>query len=223
MLGVGDRVHKIGAGFCDGSKTFLVLLHLPLPSTISHVPHPPSTPICSLLLCSPSLTGVSSIVAYGAVSLGKNRYSLVIDGGFAEGTEYRDKLRCEGAAADCYDAYLPNHSCLGYEEIGYTCVGDYCAALDPFGTPETCAVRRPEGYVVDPQSGRCVLDPNIQRSCKPVGDARAAMLRQDLAAGRYCRFPSRLFDSLLNLCFRRTRLCVTTARTVYRSQGLRPG
>jgi hypothetical protein len=64
-----------------------------------------------------------------------------------------DKLR---STADCWEAHVQDFpSCRGYATLGYTCVRDYCASMDPQGTPDTCAVPHP-GMVVDKLTGRCV-------------------------------------------------------------------
>ena len=57
----------------------------------------------------------------------------------------------------CWEAYLPNFSCAGYESAGYTCVGNWCAALNPRGTPSRCANKKGTNYVVDQATGRCTL------------------------------------------------------------------
>ena len=70
--------------------------------------------------------------------------------------------------ANCWEAYLPNYpNCGGYSSAGYTCVGDYCAAMDPGGTPNTCAVDKGANYVVDQATGRCSPSPG------PTGSAGA--------------------------------------------------
>lgn len=59
-------------------------------------------------------------------------------------------------ATSCWEAYTPHFQhCLGYSSVGYTCVGDYCAAVNPAGDPEICAVQT-GGCSVDPATGRCV-------------------------------------------------------------------
>ena len=35
-------------------------------------------------------------------------------------------------------------------------MSNYCAALNPGGTPSTCAVQQPSGYVVDDNTGKCI-------------------------------------------------------------------
>lgn len=60
----------------------------------------------------------------------------------------------------CYEAYKPNFRlCKGYEEVGYTCVGDWCAGVDPAGDPNLCAIKKPAGWSVDLVAGRCVENP----------------------------------------------------------------
>lgn len=59
----------------------------------------------------------------------------------------------------CYQARAIDTNypqCHGYEAAGYVCVGGDCAAADPGGDRDLCAERAPEGWVVDPTSGRCV-------------------------------------------------------------------
>ena len=81
---------------------------------------------------------------------------------------------------DCDDdsMILPHHSepscwhirksdrpqCKGYEEAGYTCVGDNCAAIDPEGDPHLCARLAPRGFVLSSISGRCVKPGQISSS-----------------------------------------------------------
>ena len=47
--------------------------------------------------------------------------------------------------------------CGNYAGDGYTCVGFYCAGMNPTGNPDQCAQLKPAGYVVDESTGRCVL------------------------------------------------------------------
>ena len=59
---------------------------------------------------------------------------------------------------DCWDAYGPNWpTCAGYSSAGYTCVGQWCAAIDPSGTPSHCANLHPGGRV-NLDTGRCTGD-----------------------------------------------------------------
>jgi hypothetical protein len=66
-------------------------------------------------------------------------------------------MQLVAAQAACWEAYMPHYytsSCSGYASAGYTCVGDYCAAVDPGGTPSICA--KPKGDCsVDRATGRC--------------------------------------------------------------------
>jgi hypothetical protein len=56
----------------------------------------------------------------------------------------------------CYEAFTPDYpECSGYEAVGYTCVGSYCAAMNPGGNPDTCAKLISESSVVDASTGRC--------------------------------------------------------------------
>eukprot|EP01043_Picozoa_sp_COSAG02_P028347 COSAG02_NODE_1714_length_11220_cov_3.198543_11_plen_320_part_00 len=58
----------------------------------------------------------------------------------------------------CWEAYTPNYGCSGYSDAGYTCVGDYCAAMNPGGTPSHCASQMSRGKLVNPHTGRCSFD-----------------------------------------------------------------
>ena len=58
--------------------------------------------------------------------------------------------------AICWEARKSDYGCFGYTEVGYTCVGEYCAAMDPGGTPQDCAQQMPAGYVLDAGTGKCV-------------------------------------------------------------------
>jgi hypothetical protein len=56
----------------------------------------------------------------------------------------------------CWQAHTPDHpTCSGYASVGYTCVGDYCSAIDPGGTPSFCAKFVPGADAVDPLTGNC--------------------------------------------------------------------
>lgn len=69
----------------------------------------------------------------------------------------------------CYEAFTPNFpGCSGYEKVGYTCAGDYCAATNPSGTPAMCAKQMPSGTYPDPRTGRCIVGGvtgNTQHGC----------------------------------------------------------
>ena len=57
----------------------------------------------------------------------------------------------------CWEAHEPDYpTCSGYKSAGYTCVRNYCAAMDPAGEPKDCAEKQPKGTTVDPNTGRCV-------------------------------------------------------------------
>lgn len=59
--------------------------------------------------------------------------------------------------SSCFEAFAPDYpQCRHYRAHGYSCVGPYCAAIDPSGTPDSCARRAPEGWELDEESGRCV-------------------------------------------------------------------
>ena len=51
--------------------------------------------------------------------------------------------------------YTPGYRTRGYASIGYTCVGDYCSAMNPVGTPATCAKFVSRANAVDVQTGKC--------------------------------------------------------------------
>ena len=44
--------------------------------------------------------------------------------------------------ASCWESYVPLSSCSDFEDLGYTCVGNWCAATDPGGYKELCANSR---------------------------------------------------------------------------------
>ena len=84
------------------------------------------------------------------------------------GTQHFMESQTRSLGANCWEAYLPNYpNCGGYSSAGYTCVGDYCAAMDPGGSPSTCAVDKGANYVVDQATGRCSPSPG------PTGSAGA--------------------------------------------------
>jgi hypothetical protein len=60
---------------------------------------------------------------------------------------------------ECWQAYTPDYynypTCSGYAGVGYTCVGDYCSAIGPQGTPGSCAKFVPRADAVDPLTGKC--------------------------------------------------------------------
>ena len=56
----------------------------------------------------------------------------------------------------CWQAHITDYpQCGGYAGAGYTCVGDYCSAIDPGGTPARCANFVPRADAVDPLTGKC--------------------------------------------------------------------
>eukprot|EP00662_Eupelagonemidae_sp_cell21_P057187 gene57187-biopygen27812 len=65
------------------------------------------------------------------------------------------------AAARCWEANRQDYGCSGYSELGYTCVGYWCAAMDPGGEPAICAQLMPAGWSVMGSTGRCV-DPETR-------------------------------------------------------------
>ena len=67
---------------------------------------------------------------------------------------------CGRGASGCWEANKRVSRCDGYESAGYTCVGYYCAVIDPGGDPSQCAVRKglvEDGWRVDSATGRCGL------------------------------------------------------------------
>ena len=57
---------------------------------------------------------------------------------------------------ECWEAYLPNFShCGGYAGAGYICVNNWCAAVGPGGTPNSCAQNKGPNLAVNVQTGRC--------------------------------------------------------------------
>lgn len=95
----------------------------------------------------------------GAVTCGSNFVSVVSQPHTTSGT-----------TGTCWEAYRPGYTyCHNYTSAGYTCVGSYCAALDPGGTPWECAVEKPTGYVVDIHTGRCI-SPLACSTCDNDGD-----------------------------------------------------
>jgi len=76
----------------------------------------------------------------------------------AEGTDMEEATGEQevGSGGGCWEAYMPDYEhCRGYRSVGYSCVGGWCAAMDPGGTPDACAVRKGTTYVVDRATGRC--------------------------------------------------------------------
>ena len=71
---------------------------------------------------------------------------------------------CSSEHQTCWDAYTLDWGCSGYESCGYTCVGNYCAAMNPGCTPSSCASVRPVGWTLDIATGTCVA-PNFCTSC----------------------------------------------------------
>jgi len=56
----------------------------------------------------------------------------------------------------CWEAKVSNYPrCGGYPSAGYTCAAGYCAAMDPEGNPAACAIKKPNGWVVDSATGQC--------------------------------------------------------------------
>jgi hypothetical protein len=69
----------------------------------------------------------------------------------------------------CWEALTTDYpTCSGYESDGYTCVGDFCSAIDPGGTPSDCAQQMPAGSMVDKTTGRCVQEGSCSSSCPSV-------------------------------------------------------
>ena len=77
----------------------------------------------------------------------------------------RDQYNSNSNKNGCHMAYLPEHpTCRGYGQLGYTCVGDYCAysGNDCKGNCKTCSKFYPN-HVFDPITARC-LDPSRRAS-----------------------------------------------------------
>ena len=72
----------------------------------------------------------------------------------------------------CYGAHITENygSCSGWKEVGYTCVGDYCAysgtKTDCKGTCSVCAAFYPDLYL-DSATGKCVNDAGVPASGSP--------------------------------------------------------
>lgn len=67
-------------------------------------------------------------------------------------------LTCNTAPnhSHCWEAFLPDYpNCENYEDVGYYCVGQNCAATSPGGTPSMCAKLGPPGSAPDLTSGTC--------------------------------------------------------------------
>jgi hypothetical protein len=61
------------------------------------------------------------------------------------------------AGGACWSADTSKYEmCSGYKNVGYLCVGTHCAAMNPGGTPSSCATKAPAGFVVDASTGACV-------------------------------------------------------------------
>eukprot|EP00929_Paragymnodinium_shiwhaense_P063286 TRINITY_DN31623_c0_g5_i2.p1 TRINITY_DN31623_c0_g5~~TRINITY_DN31623_c0_g5_i2.p1 ORF type:complete len:401 (+),score=85.17 TRINITY_DN31623_c0_g5_i2:151-1353(+) len=59
----------------------------------------------------------------------------------------------------CYEAVKGQRAnCQGYEQVGFICVHEYCAACEPRGVIGDCATQGPPGSAPDAFTGRCVLD-----------------------------------------------------------------
>ncbi len=58
----------------------------------------------------------------------------------------------------CWEAHVPSFDCQCYEAAGYSCRGEYCAAIDPGGSPSTCAVDKGTRCQVN-SAGRCSCSP----------------------------------------------------------------
>lgn len=59
-----------------------------------------------------------------------------------------------GERSVCWEAHTPDWLCQGYESVGYTCVGEYCASMDPGGDPTSCAMVA--GCSMDKTTARCI-------------------------------------------------------------------
>ena len=70
------------------------------------------------------------------------------------------------AAKGCWESETKKYpKCKRYPQYGYTCVGDWCAAMHPRGDPNMCGKQAPPGYVVDTSTGRCVPGKSRADAC----------------------------------------------------------
>lgn len=72
----------------------------------------------------------------------------------------KEKRSCK----ECWEAVKSHYSasqCSGYEQVGFICLQDQCAACEPTGPGsriEECATRGPAGSAPDAFTGRCLAD-----------------------------------------------------------------
>ena len=129
------------------------------------------TECCALKTCSDK-TGSGG----GAVTCGSN---FIYKSASQEhtGSQWNTSDDTSGTTGTCWQAYLPNYpNCSGYASAGYTCVGKYCAAVNPGGTPSRCAIQQPPGYNVDDHTGKCT-DPLACSTCANDGDECCTPIR----------------------------------------------
>lgn len=72
-------------------------------------------------------------------------------------TCFRCKRTADGSGSyTCWDADTNEFgTCQNYAAAGYTCVGTFCAAMEPSGHPHLCAKPRPPGWTVNAATGEC--------------------------------------------------------------------
>lgn len=109
--------------------------------------------VCSRLLCVNVLNDDNDQVKSNSEAQHAKALSPV-DGVSANDSSY------DSPYFGCYGAYTPNYpSCTGYERVGYTCRGPYCAydgARGCIASCEVCAVFYPHG-IFNESSGKCIL------------------------------------------------------------------
>jgi hypothetical protein len=102
---------------------------------------------------------------------------------------------------ECWQARTPDYPrCAGYAGVGYTCVGDYCSAIDPTGNPTQCAEFVPRANAVDPLTGKCT---------GTAGPAQVATTNHSGTAGGDTKYVSLLpFEWYTSSSVHRTCVCV---------------
>ena len=84
-----------------------------------------------------------SVLRFENTSPGGDRSLFVDDVAVFGGT---DTPQQKGRCWEAQTSQFPH--CSGYVAAGYTCLGEWCAALDPGGDPSECARALPPGYVI---------------------------------------------------------------------------
>lgn len=83
------------------------------------------------------------------------------------GEEKQEKRHC----LQCWEAKkseYPAGQCNGYEQVGFICLQDQCAACNPTGENiEQCAKKGPPGSFPDAFTGRCVVDNETTTTAAP--------------------------------------------------------